>query len=390
MTWVSLAIALLMPLRLLSQSRQIANEPSAEVEFAALERLSAPRVLGADEKIGSTELAEESRARSARIHERGMAFLERFPTDPRRWEVVVMMRAGPNFSREVEVGGVRKVERDVDREGAWRTRFRELLDQLLVAPDASPKAVTGALNHLISAESMNLRDGFGRNHAERMAQVLNWLERYERTTTDTWSLAYLYLTVSRALNRLDAQRCMAFLLGKKAMHPGADRASVHIREMLDGRIRAMLAEAEPMWLQLRSIDGRFTDITAYRGKVVLIAMFTVTWKENADFLEKLYRDYHADGLEVIQISSSDNRENYGQPLDARDMAKIVIERRWAWPVVWDPRGTMGLFARTLGITGQPSWLLLSRDGRLIAERVIRAQIEETIKAELARPVPTVK
>src|ERR1700752_4185863 len=72
-------------------------------------------------------------------------------------------------------------------------------------------------------------------------------------------------------------------------------------------------------LVVRELDGQMFDLSAVRGKVVILS-FWATWcppcRKEMPVLDALYRRYHVQGLEMIGLSAD-------RPRDRSDVQKVM-------------------------------------------------------------------
>ncbi len=113
----------------------------------------------------------------------------------------------------------------------------------------------------------------------------------------------------------------------------------------------------------QTLEGQPFDITAWRGKPVLVA-FWASWcphcqKELPNILAA-YERHHAEGLEVVAISTDRSRA----ALD-----KYLAKQPHPWPTLYlDEEGARGLdhpLAKRYGVRGVPQLYLLDREGRVV-------------------------
>ncbi|MFM9090919.1 MAG: TlpA disulfide reductase family protein, partial [Verrucomicrobiota bacterium] len=149
------------------------------------------------------------------------------------------------------------------------------------------------------------------------------------------------------------------------------RGEEHFRRLLDHKEKAVKdmareelnfyeARKEPFALKFTGLDGKETDLSQLRGKVVALYFWSTTSKSSTDRLEALkqvYSDYRRRGFEVVTVC-----------LDkAEDRAKVeqfVKTARIAFPVHFDGKGTRNDFAPKFNVTGAPRLLVFDQKGML--------------------------
>jgi len=113
---------------------------------------------------------------------------------------------------------------------------------------------------------------------------------------------------------------------------------------------------------LSDLEGRAVRLSALRGKVVLVNLWT-TWcppcREEMPSMERLYRRLRGRGLELLAVSQDDP--------DARSKVEaFVSEVGVTFPVLLDPRREAG---EAYGVWGYPETFIVDREGRIV-ERVV--------------------
>ena len=354
------------------------TDDPVELEYRALVAMTRGPAI----EVNDAKQREARAAMRNELHRLGLAFLEKHPSSPRRWDVVNLLRAAPTFAMRVETDGRVEMVPDRERAKAWRLRHIELLQQLLEASDARPAAREVAYASLIDEHSMNFNvHANAAGEEPTLVRIMDWLSSFHREFPHSSRLERCYHEVSEVLDRVDPKRNTAFLAQVKSRHATGSFHDVRIRAMVDGRLRLMQAQAEPIWLRLRTIDGRFADTSSYRGKVVLLAMFPATWEVYENLLQTLYGMHHGGGLEIVHVSTGENVDTR-QRLRPEEVARRAAEKRWPWPVVFDGDDLIGEFARSMGQNASPAWILIGRDGRVSAEIPSGAQLDAAIRAEL--------
>ena len=122
-----------------------------------------------------------------------------------------------------------------------------------------------------------------------------------------------------------------------------------------------LAAAPPVRTQeapnvmLQTGDGTRVDLSAYRGRVVLVD-FWASWcppcKTSFPALDALYRELSPQGLEVLAVNLDERRRDADAFLDAHPHSMTVL---------FDPRGASPV---AFGVKGMPSSFVIDRSGAI--------------------------
>jgi cytochrome c biogenesis protein CcmG/thiol:disulfide interchange protein DsbE len=110
-------------------------------------------------------------------------------------------------------------------------------------------------------------------------------------------------------------------------------------------------------LALERLDRAGTlELSSLEGKVVVLnfwASWCIPCKEEAPFLEQLWREYRARGLVVVGLDAKDFR---------RDARRFARRFGLTFPLVYDgPGDTLADW----GVTGFPETFVLDRQGRIV-------------------------
>ena len=129
--------------------------------------------------------------------------------------------------------------------------------------------------------------------------------------------------------------------------------------------------------QVRDLDGKPLSVSAAKGKLVLVD-FWATWcgpcvRELPD-LRKLYDQYHAKGLEIIGVSSDDDKGR---------LTSFLRDKHVAWPQYFDGKGQGNQLAVPYGIDGVPTTYLVSKDGKILGKDLHGDALENAVRAALA-------
>ena len=128
-----------------------------------------------------------------------------------------------------------------------------------------------------------------------------------------------------------------------------------------------VARLESVGKQLRlkgtTVTGGALDLSAYRGKVVLIH-YWATWSEpcRADLsvLKNLQAKYARDRFAIVGVSLDANKD---------DLRRYLTQNRLPWPNIYEKGGLDSRLANELGILTLPTILLVDDRGRVINRNV---------------------
>ena len=117
---------------------------------------------------------------------------------------------------------------------------------------------------------------------------------------------------------------------------------------------------------LSDLEGRAVRLSALRGKVVLVNLWT-TWcppcREEMPSMERLYQRLRGRGVEMLAVSQDEP--------DARSTVEAFVrEVGVTFPVLLDPRREAG---EAYGVWGYPETFIVDREGRIV-ERVVGPRV----------------
>lgn len=133
--------------------------------------------------------------------------------------------------------------------------------------------------------------------------------------------------------------------------------------------------------EAKTHDGETVSLSGLRGAPVLVN-FTATWcgpcqRELPDLIST-YEKFKDRGLRVISI--------YLDTAD-KDVFAYAAELGANWPIHMDGRGWENEVARTYGVTGVPTNVLIGADGEILSTNLRRAGRNEAIEAALGGGAP---
>jgi thiol-disulfide isomerase/thioredoxin len=136
-------------------------------------------------------------------------------------------------------------------------------------------------------------------------------------------------------------------------------------------------------IELQGPGGETVRLSDFKGKVVLVD-FWASWcrpcQSSFPMLDRLYRQRHRDGLEVLAINVDEERQE----------AERFLERRsHEMPVFFDPKGHA---PEAFRVEAMPSSYLVDRRGRIRFKHVgytssVGAKYEREVDALLSEEAP---
>ena len=247
------------------------------------------------------------------------AFTEKFPNDPRRWQI--RLYEGMTASAREQVGAPLKGD------------LKTALADILKASDADAETKSEASSITILQAGSELENGSG--------------------DADAW--------VKLAEAHLKA-------------YPDCKR-----NPMIQGQMASLKTLAElkskPLDLKFKAVDGHDVDLSKMQGKVVLID-FWATWcgpcvAEIPNVL-KAYEKLHDKGFEIVGISLDQEKDK---------LEAFTKEKGMTWPQYFDGKGWENDFAQKFGIHSIPAMWLVNKKGFVIstnAREDMAAQVEKAL------------
>jgi len=130
------------------------------------------------------------------------------------------------------------------------------------------------------------------------------------------------------------------------------------------------------------LDGSSFDLSAWRGKVVVVN-FWGSWcaecRDEAQALQQVYADDKSKGVEFLGV---DIRDDVPSALDYQRKYGIT------YPSLNDPNNLLALRFRGVPPNATPSTLILDRSGRIAARQsgsILYAQLRDLVDRVLAEP-----
>lgn len=258
----------------------------------------------------------------------GHEFVDRFPNDPRRWQVRLfdaehaLMRAGFGLPSRGET--------------------EDILHEIVSANNADDKIKGTASAMLVSRAYSGIEVG-------------KWKPE------DWMFLAQSHLKLYPGDNRNGAIQIQL----------------ANVIAFVESKKQALELKSSPLDFRFTATNGSAVDFAKLRGKVVLMYF----WMSNSppcvaeiSRLKEVFKRHHASGLEIVGISLD---------TDKTAMETVLKEKSVTWPQFCDGAGFNGETCKRFGIRSLPTMWLLDKKGMVVSceARVGLAKLVERYLSE---------
>jgi thiol-disulfide isomerase/thioredoxin len=145
--------------------------------------------------------------------------------------------------------------------------------------------------------------------------------------------------------------------------------------LLSGSSRADATVGQPLDIKFQSVDGKRVDISALKGKVVLVD-FWATWcgpcVAEIPHVKAAYEKLHSKGFEIIGISLDSDKAKL------KDFTK---KNGMTWPQYFDGKGWKNTISTKFGIHSIPQMWLVDKKGNLVdmqGRQNLEAKVEKLL------------
>jgi thiol-disulfide isomerase/thioredoxin len=369
-----------------------AADASADTDWAVLQAISKEEPAG---KLPADQNLRWMADYATRYSDKALAFIEKYPTDPRRWEAVTLMIERPRFFFKPYQPGTEPPATATDRDRlralmmtsdteattAWREKIDALSAAMFAAPDA-----TEDQRALVASQEFKraLGAAFGRSNDEMVAywdRLEAFAQKYP-TSIIPYRLASQYLS-------LMTRRGAAYT--EPTLRKMAASSNAKINEFATAKLRAAELQKAPLELKFTAVDGREIDLTKLRGKVVLID-FWATWCgpciAELPNVKKVYANYHDKGFEVVGIALENGKllasDTPGQTAAKMAAAKKILtdftaQENMPWPQYFDGKYWKNDISTKHAINAIPAMFLVDQDGKIVSTAARGPKLEAEVK-----------
>ncbi|MEO6847285.1 MAG: TlpA disulfide reductase family protein [Chthoniobacterales bacterium] len=277
-------------------------------------------------------------------------FAKRYPQDPRRWEIKMMLVSGEGIKPMIGL------------EAPSPESMKKQLSEIADAKDASEKVRSMAAAQIVVFAIANSSD-----EMEVEQSISRFESKYPQSPIDV-ELRKMQLKKLQAKDPAKADTLMKRLAGN---------SNPMVAKMASEKLAQADQLKKPLELKFTAVDGSEVDLSKLRGKVVLLD-FWATWcgpcKAEVPHVVEAYKKLHDKGFEIIGISLDQNKE----ALDA-----YIKENGMTWPQYFDGKGWKNEISTRFNINSIPAMWLIDKKG-MVATTEARGNLAEQVEKLLAK------
>jgi thiol-disulfide isomerase/thioredoxin len=321
------------------------QDSATAASWARVEELNAK----ANEKVPiGTNAVDFYAERNRALHDSAADFAQKFPNDVRTPQAILWKLDSTDFSGsdEQKLAILHQNEADarfLEDNRALPVNLRYQAEQILLMQWLDNSDLISTNDQAVGIE-------------DRIASLL------EKNPQDPRTIAF-QLARAGLLLRFDHERGMG-RLEELAKSPDSQLAAAASVQLAKAHIVGTLLN-----LQFTAADGSSVDLSAMRGKVVLID-FWASWCPDCiremPAVRSVYQKYKDKGFDVIGISLDK---------DQQAMSNYLAKKLIPWPQYFDGRGWGNDFATRFGVRAIPELWLINQRGEVVATDISADQLE---------------
>lgn len=201
---------------------------------------------------------------------------------------------------------------------------------------------------------------FVKIQAKYLTELQDFVKAYPKSAITAEALLELGRTQEFSGETEEAQKWYEQLAKDFPNTPIAQKAA--------GAVVRLKSPGKEIQLRGTALQGGTVDLTAYRGKVVLIQYWS-TWcepcKEDMAKIKDLYARYGQRGFDVIGVNLDKS---------AATAQQFLTANRYPWKHLYDEGGLDGKLANDMGVMTLPLMLLVDKQGKVVNRNVNSADL----------------
>lgn len=324
----------------------------------------------------------------------GLRFCREYPDDPRCW---TWLTSPPLMWRQARYVAFDASDKpvpgsfDAGAADRWRTEFARLRKACLESVNATVQQRAEVRYYELNSA---LLEEYNRHvEAHRAGKASDWNTEHWEMDVLQFGSEFPGITDYRAINLVSRVTRWHQRYSKDSEQLA--RFTAALGHSPNSAMRSMGAASEslaqiyanPLNLSGPTLDGQQIDLSNLRGRVILIHYWAAKWcgacKVDLPGIRKLAEMSKDTDLMIIGVSC-DMREE-----DREYVKRYVAQNGMTWPNVFTGEGMSTPWAAGFGFNSIPQFLVVGRDGRLVAHLSgagVMESIERTVNDALRAPM----
>lgn len=364
---------------------------TADSDYAAYQKLIHMKPPGSPKEMGAAQYYTWRDANRQAIKSAAMGFYAAYPTDPRRWELVLLaVRVPPDFIKgfgpDIETKGQAAIIFDETAVADWRKQSKALLQALLASADATLVQRENANWTLLGMDFRDTTD------AKEKGETVDFSGFRARFESHLAKYADLDVLPARAATYLGALERYVPGAAEPIWRQLAETSpNAALRDAAAKRVKTFELMAKPLELMFTAVDGRKVDLRNLRGKVVLID-FWATWCgpciAELPNIKKIYVAYHDQGFEIVgialenaRLAANDTPEQSAEKMSKakKVLAEFTAKEGMPWPQYFDGKFWNNEISTKYNIQSIPAMFLLDQEGKVVSTNARGESLEREVK-----------
>jgi thiol-disulfide isomerase/thioredoxin len=292
-----------------------------------------------------------------------LEFENRYPSDPRHWDVKLMRV-------QVESARARVENRQPNADA-----LLEVVNEIVAAPDASATTKRAARYFSVMAHMQALKSSDSSTNSAALAAVRADIAEFRKDNPDDPQVAVMQFDLAHVLKLRDpaaSESMLRELLGSRNIQVAAAA-----QQELDSVKTLHELSKKPLELKFLAIDGAQVDLAKLRGKVVLLD-FWATWcgpcRMEMPNVVAAYNQLHKDGFEIVGVSLDQSKEQ---------LLNYTKQTGMLWPEYFDGKGWANEISARYGINAIPASWLVDKKGFVRTTETRGADLAQQVRVLLA-------